>query len=876
MTVECSSRDGRSLLDPEHHLTALEALAGQALRERKFARAFALADRRCRIRPIAEASHFLTRAAALTHLGDRDLAYRDVRRALEIEPENIIANRSLLASPSREERNGAARTLVRLDKRPFVLKEALAALDAPRLAGVGALKAGHGGMVGWLAWKGRAPLTLRLRWQGGERMIQVVADSAHALAGSFGSAAEWSCEWPDGADYVEVLPLPDDFLLLDSLLLRPQAEPNAPIRAPDASRMRTNRAARKVAIVLPVYDDHDATRLCLETLLGDTSSIEREIIAVDDASPDPCISRLLATAAARRSIRLLRHDRNVGFARSVNHALGQLVDEDALLLNADTELPPGFLERLARAAYSADDIGTVTPFSNNGEYTSFPVPFRENELPTHADIVTIDRAAAKVNAGRVVDMPNGTGFCMYITRACLDRVGPLSASFGRGYFEDVDFCLRADAAGLRNVCAADVFVGHAGSRSFKAGKRALVVRNLETINERFPGYRAASAAFMSADPLRASREAIERSMLKDMASGCLLVVGDGTDVDSVEERTRALLERHGRVMVATASLNGRRLIVRLRDAADGIPQSMLIDCALDDAEQKLDRDLALLAITRAEFCDLVSTPAAVLRAVRGRNIPYDLYVRDAGFMCALRASDATFTASCSMCRGDCPCGKVESVFACEESRGAGNAGRTIWLATLSAAERIVAGSDEVAAMISACFGEAGLPIVVVQPTEDADIAVATTKSARNSPCLGIVVTDRRATHFTFLMELLRQVATPEHANVVVFGSTFDDLRAMAAGNVFVTGRAEPIELPTLFRHHGASHVFFPDRRGAQASPHWRAAKQYGLPMACFDWSASTAIAQRNGHLAFPPTATTGATARALRQWMFEPRDVAHG
>jgi hypothetical protein len=71
-------------------------------------------------------------------------------------------------------------------------------------------------------------------------------------------------------------------------------------------------------------------------------------------------------------------------------------------------------------------------------------------------------------------------------------------------------------------------------------------------------------------------------------------------------------------------------------------------------------------------------------------------------------------------------------------------------------------------------------------------------------------------------------------------------------------------------------VFFPDRRGAQASPHWRAAKQYGLPMACFDWSVSAAIAQRNGHLAFPPTATTGATVRALRQWMFEPRDVAHG
>jgi hypothetical protein len=160
-------------------------------------------------------------------------------------------------------------------------------------------------------------------------------------------------------------------------------------------------------------------------------------------------------------------------------------------------------------AYSAPGIGTVTPFSNNGEYTSFPIPFRENPLPDLAQIIVIDQIASRVNAGRVVDMPNGTAFCMYVTRACLDAIGPLSTNFGRGYYEDVELCLRAARAGFRNVCATDVYVGHAGSKSFGNNKRALVTRNLVALEAAYPHYRAISAAFMTADPLGPARRALE-------------------------------------------------------------------------------------------------------------------------------------------------------------------------------------------------------------------------------------------------------------------------------------------------------------------------------------------------------------------------------
>src|SRR5262249_41037716 len=110
----------------------------------------------------------------------------------------------------------------------------------------------------------------------------------------------------------------------------------------------------------------------------------------------------------------------------------------------------------------------------------------------------------------VVDLPNGTGFCLYISRACIAAVGHLAETFERGYLEDIDFCLRGREQGFRNVCAPNVYVGHAGSRSFGDTKRALVLKNLAVLDHRFPSFRAESASFVKADPLRPARINIER------------------------------------------------------------------------------------------------------------------------------------------------------------------------------------------------------------------------------------------------------------------------------------------------------------------------------------------------------------------------------
>ena len=66
-------------------------------------------------------------------------------------------------------------------------------------------------------------------------------------------------------------------------------------------------------------------------------------------------------------------------------------------------------------------------------------------------------------------------------RDVYQRIGPLDEAFGRGFFEDDDYCRRIDELGLRIVCAEDVFIHHHLSASFNKLKNkdreALFKRN---------------------------------------------------------------------------------------------------------------------------------------------------------------------------------------------------------------------------------------------------------------------------------------------------------------------------------------------------------------------------------------------------------------
>jgi GT2 family glycosyltransferase len=192
-----------------------------------------------------------------------------------------------------------------------------------------------------------------------------------------------------------------------------------------------------IDVIIPVYTGARETRRCIDSVLGNLQREAFEVVAVDDASPDPDIVAGLRDLAAKGRINLLSNDTNAGFVHSVNRGMSLHLDRDVILLNSDTEVANDWLDRLRQSAWSRPDIGTATPFSNNATICTYPFQGWTGGLPGTLGLAALDRLFATTNAGRTVELPTAVGYCMYIRRACLEQVGLFDAErFGRGYGEE--------------------------------------------------------------------------------------------------------------------------------------------------------------------------------------------------------------------------------------------------------------------------------------------------------------------------------------------------------------------------------------------------------------------------------------------------------
>lgn len=274
-------------------------------------------------------------------------------------------------------------------------------------------------------------------------------------------------------------------------------------------------AAGTVDVVIPVYRGVAETHACLESVIASAGRVPFEIVAIDDASPEPAILALLARLASERRVTLVTHAANRGFVASANEGMSRHPERDVVLLNSDTEVAPGWLDRLAACARADPSIGTVTPFSSNATICSYPRPLVANDLPPGESTASLDAAFAAANAGRSADIPTAVGFCMYIPRACLRRVGLFDEErYGAGYGEEVDFCMRAGRAGLRNVAAADVFVRHVGEVSFQGSGAERREKAQAMVDSLYPEFQRMLREFIPADPLRGLRRRADLQRLR--------------------------------------------------------------------------------------------------------------------------------------------------------------------------------------------------------------------------------------------------------------------------------------------------------------------------------------------------------------------------
>lgn len=267
--------------------------------------------------------------------------------------------------------------------------------------------------------------------------------------------------------------------------------------------------SRKVDIIIPIYNAYEDLVKCVASIFRHTDLKKHRLILVDDKSPDLRIRKYLQNLMGENIITHFS-DVNGGFSASVNIGMHYSDENDVILLNSDTIVTSGWVEKITKCAYLEESIGTVTPLSNSATIASYPVFGKDNLMP---DNVSVDELADIVERCSLKQYPQITvavGFCMFIKRSLLNEIGFFDAeTFEKGYGEENDFCCRAELRGYKHILCDDTFIYHKGTASFNTKeKKALAGEHAKILEDRYPDSMRNNHLFCMSKPYQEIRDNI--------------------------------------------------------------------------------------------------------------------------------------------------------------------------------------------------------------------------------------------------------------------------------------------------------------------------------------------------------------------------------
>ncbi len=284
------------------------------------------------------------------------------------------------------------------------------------------------------------------------------------------------------------------------------------------------------SIIIPVYNAFDDFVRCVESVERNTQ-IPYKLIIINDCSTDDRVKSFLECRRSPNFI-VIHNETNLGYVESVNVGIKNS-NSDVVLLNSDTIVTSRWLEKLKYAAYSAENIGTVTPLSNAAGAFSVPNTSEVNEIPHSLGIEGMGKLVENLSQRVYPAVPTGNGFCMYIKKRLINEIGLLdSIRFKRGYGEENDFCMRALKAGWENIIDDATFIYHKRSASFSDEKNELIKRNRAVLDELHPEYTSLVKKAFSSDVLNKIRSTIalglENETFQTNKKRILYVLHDGS------------------------------------------------------------------------------------------------------------------------------------------------------------------------------------------------------------------------------------------------------------------------------------------------------------------------------------------------------------
>jgi GT2 family glycosyltransferase len=229
-----------------------------------------------------------------------------------------------------------------------------------------------------------------------------------------------------------------------------------------------------VSIIVVSYNTRDLTLACLRSVIEQTKSVSYNLVVIDNASQDGSAN---AVAEAFPQVQLIRSEQNLGFAAANNLAAQIVNGRYLLLLNPDTVVLDGAVDRLLAFAHSHPQAriwggrtvfedGSLNPSSCWGRQTCWSLTtqalglnvFFPNSTAFNPECI----GGWPRDSIREVDIVSGCFFL--IRRDFWNQLGGFDPAFFM-YGEEADLCLRAKAFGSRPMITPKATIVHLGGAS---------------------------------------------------------------------------------------------------------------------------------------------------------------------------------------------------------------------------------------------------------------------------------------------------------------------------------------------------------------------------------------------------------------------------
>ena len=226
------------------------------------------------------------------------------------------------------------------------------------------------------------------------------------------------------------------------------------------------------------------TKPCLDSLLSDCVNVKFRLTVVDNGSCDDSADKLREYLKPYPQVRAQYLKENIGFSGGMNYGVSLANGEWLLLISNDTIFFPGSLSSLYNSLLQQPaDIGLVGPITNAaGNGQGYNIRGNASEVLEQAKVFQQFPCHVLIPSYRL------DFFCVAIRKSLWDQLNGFVPAFGKGYYEDTDFSMRAKSVGSRMVICEDAFVYHVGGATFSTDPktRILIKRNKKIFLNRHP------------------------------------------------------------------------------------------------------------------------------------------------------------------------------------------------------------------------------------------------------------------------------------------------------------------------------------------------------------------------------------------------------